>query len=520
MVVEVDLIVRGTIDNVLQLDRDKEIRVQVAETLRGAHVDSLTFVTYTSTDLKANGGQQLFFLSYVPASSLRGESRDHFLTRSPWVCHQVFDLDEDTTFPSFDERGLLDLRGGEAVLCAIRKYVTHMKKDPPIRQVELMEDDDPNALYGLNPTVVVPLDRRLWSFAAQWEKEEGLAATNAKKVKETVVEFSEYKEATAQHALGYQAPTARRWAANLRADSLETMATDCDLILCGTIVDHTLVQLGRNTRENYESTLDMHFVKLRVTESIKGTAGETISFYIENGGPLGKWQDKETSVVVFLKDRYFQDSAEGKPLGIKVYGQLSNVLRYSARRAGVHGLIAMEKPHPKMYSANLQWLDDPHQMLRVIRQYLKDVPAARKPGVRANERGWGSLERMRKIRLFDFKPRTLLADTRWENSRSRPYVRMNFPVDENLEKHALQWIKSKDKVHRLLGAYALIYFKSENSAEALKSLLDDPGLWGKPQPVSVGGYHDRFESGYIVRTEAWHILHAWGYDVEKPAFND
>ena len=100
------------------------------------------------------------------------------------------------------------------------------------------------------------------------------------------------------------------------------------------------------------------------------------------------------------------------------------------------------------------------------------------------------------------------------------YCSFNLWVDENLEKHARQWIKSKDKVHRLLGAYALIYFKSEENAQVLKSLLNDPGKWGKPLPVPVGGYHDRFESGYIVRAEAWHILHAWGYDVQRPVLDD
>jgi hypothetical protein len=59
----------------------------------------------------------------------------------------------------------------------------------------------------------------------------------------------------------------------------------------------------------------------------------------------------------------------------------------------------------------------------------------------------------------------------------------------------------------------LVYFKSDENAAALKGLLDDPGKWPKPVVVSM---YTHQKVAYLVRWEAWAVLHAWGYDVQHP----
>ncbi|MDA7978123.1 MAG: hypothetical protein MPJ50_05060 [Pirellulales bacterium] len=516
MLAQADIIVLGEVQGIEAIARRGfwQVELKVHETLQGECPEVVTYICNDEGQLPERTGESLFMLKRSPGRYFQGGNRHRYLTRHPWSCHRVISFEKNETLLSFDERGLVDVAGRAAVLDVARHYVKHRQQDPPAQVVEVLEQTAA-AVPGWGPSVAIPLDARLWSTAEIWELQGGKAAAAAASVKENVTKIIGYEAAKEQYALPQQVPTQRRWANILSLDSLETMAADCDLIVRGEIDDLTLVQLGRETKDNWEEALDMHFVRLRVEESLKGTAGETISFYVENGGPLSAWQEQGTQIVVFLRDRFFLKTVDGTHLGTKPpFGSL-NVLRYSARAPGVHGLIALGESHPKMYSSSLEWLEDPIEMTGVVRQYLNEVPAAGQSGVLATGRFRDSL--VRKVPGLDFSPKAFLADTRWEDVPNHRHLRVNFPIDSNLEKRAKQWVTSPDKTHRWLGAYALLYFKSQENVEILKSLLDGEGQWDQPVKVEGLGFDPK---RYLVRAEAWLTLTAWGYHVEQPEFND
>jgi hypothetical protein len=91
--------------------------------------------------------------------------------------------------------------------------------------------------------------------------------------------------------------------------------------------------------------------------------------------------------------------------------------------------------------------------------------------------------------------------------------RLTVPVDSRLEAQARRWLGSADKDLRVLGASALIYFRSDENAELLMGLLNDAATW-EYQLVSRG--EKRRERVYEVRAEAWSVLDAWGYPASHP----
>jgi hypothetical protein len=151
---------------------------------------------------------------------------------------------------------------------------------------------------------------------------------------------------------------------------------------------------------------------------------------------------------------------------------------------------------------DLKWLDDPEEMLRAVRHYLREVTNTPEKRVGSDA-------------SFSFQPRQFFtAGTPWQENA---YARVYFPIDAYLENQARRWIKSGEKEHRWLGAAALAYFKTDEKASVIKELLNDPGKWSTPVPVSI--FSD-LKVEYLVRWEAWMILDAWGYHVTKPVLNN
>jgi hypothetical protein len=87
------------------------------------------------------------------------------------------------------------------------------------------------------------------------------------------------------------------------------------------------------------------------------------------------------------------------------------------------------------------------------------------------------------------------------------------PVDSRLEAQARKWLGSADKDLRVLGASALVYFRSDENAGMLKGLLNDPAT-SEHQIIARGA--ERRERVFEVRAEAWSVLDAWGYHVSQP----
>jgi hypothetical protein len=89
---------------------------------------------------------------------------------------------------------------------------------------------------------------------------------------------------------------------------------------------------------------------------------------------------------------------------------------------------------------------------------------------------------------------------------------LTVPVDSRLEAQARKWDRSADKDIRVLGASALVDFRSNEHADLLEGLLHDPGNW-EHHLVSRGA--GRRERVFEVRAPAYAVLDAWGYYVSR-----
>ena len=512
MIARADVIIRGPVESVVALNpgdsytRFHQVTVRTGTRIAGQAGDKVCFVITNKepyAKLKHEGHEGLFFLVQSQFDFNR-QTHDYFYSRCPMICKNMIDLGADTAYVvSFDATGLRRVEGPQAILAKVRQDLDTRQRGKR-SQSYLLREPDRRAFTGYDSMLTVPLDHYpLSTVAEKWSAEGGVKSRIGKDIESMFSELIGFEAAKAKFAAEQQVPTDWHRASSLSIDSLEWMTSDSDVIVRGTIEDLVLVKLGeRDYKDNYDATLDRHFVKLHVSELIKGEVDKTISFVIENGGKLSQWQRKKIPLVVFLKDRGLQVQSGPMRLVAAANNNKIPVLRYAGRGTDTKAVIAFDEGHPKMFSARLAWIDDPNEMLAIVRSYLKQVPSAQKSRSRSS------------VSVSFEPPEAFLKGTEWEGDR---YVRIRFPIDAYLEKQARRWITSDRKEDRWLGAYSLVYFKSDENAEALQRLLDDPGKWRRPKMVSM---YTHLEVTYLVRWEAWTILHAWGYDVSKPPFND
>jgi hypothetical protein len=504
MIARAEAIVRGNVDGVVALNpgdgfaRFHQVTVTTRQGLAGEAGGRLCFVTADDgpyVELKEAGREALFFLVPSPRDFDR-RTHERYYSRCPWRCENMIDLDaESVSVTSFDREGLSRIEGSRAILAKVEHYVRTRQRDGRARVYELRE---PNkwAYTRYDHFVRVPVGQDLYAVARRWSARGGLRGRIGREIDGLFTEPIGLEAAKAKYAAEDQVPTDRRHARTPSIDSLEWMAADSDVIVRGTIEDLVLVQLGDpDDIEDYDRTLDRHVVKLRVSERIKGETGDTIGFVLDNGGELSRWKERKVPLLVFLEDRRVPvRNAAGRPVvaGTRV------PLRYAGRGWGAQSVVVLDEGRAEAFSAKLAWTDDPEEMLAIVRGYLERAGRAEAP--RPQDRHAVSFQ----------PPETYLKGSAWEGDR---HVRMQFPIDAYLEEQARRWITSDRKEDRRLGAYALVYFKSDENAAALKGLLDDPGKWPKPVVVSM---YTHQKVAYLVRWEAWAVLHAWGYDVQHP----
>jgi hypothetical protein len=513
-----DSIVRGTIDSISPLNPgDKycgyyEVSVTVRETLLGSSSDHIRFVASCGEvdpikKLKASGDEGLLFL----VSSRRDfdrQTNDYFFTRHQVVLWTVFDLSvQSPEVVSLGKSGIKQIRDGNSILnevrsCLSRRHVgeqiRHLDVEVGGRAPEIILHDGNNYTVDLR----VPADRFLWTILQQWSRREGMKDRNGREITSAFVQILDYEQIKAKYAAAQQVATPTRPINSLRIDSVEWMTADSDLIIRGTIEDVLLLQLAdAKSHDDYNSTLDIHIVKLRVAETLKGEASGVVTFLVENGGELLKWKQQKTPLLAFLKDNMIPGIIPAMRLRSETPSRFDFV-RYSGRGPANEAIVAFEKPQPVIFSMELKWLTDPEEMLRTVRNYLREaetIPAAH----------------ARSVPSFSILPReSFTAGTFW---RKNPYARIYFPIDVYLERQAQRWTLSSEKEHRWLGAAAMPYFKTDGNATLLKGLLNDPGKWSTPVPVSI--ITDQ-KVEYLVRWQAWTILDAWGYHAAKPVLNN
>jgi hypothetical protein len=499
MVASSDLIVRGTTESVTPLNPGDnylcfyDVTLKVRETFLGASRDRIRFVACSGevdplNKLTTSGHEGLLFLT-SSRKDFNRQTADYYYIRHQFAPRNVIDLDDRTaTVVSFGQSGPNHINGPETIVDEVRSWSGRRRVGERVRPWELIQESTLNEQKGVEPIIRVPADQYLWKIAQQWSQPEGINERAGKKISDAFVRILDYEQAKGKYAATDQVPTPKRPINSLSIDSAEWMAADSDLIVRGTIEEVVLLKLADpNNHDDYQATVDSHYVELRVAGTVKGETGKFVGFHVENGGELRKWKQQKTPLLVFLKDNMIRSIDPPVRLRSELEPSRFDVLRYSARGAGSAAIVAFEKPQPKILSMNLQWLDDSEVILRTVQHYLREVSNTPE-------------ERVGSLASFSFQPRQFFTAGRpWQENA---YARIYFPIDAYLEKQARQWINSGEKEHRWAGVAALAYFKTDENAAILKGLLNDPGKWLTPVPVSI--YSD-LKVEYLVRWEAWTI---------------
>jgi hypothetical protein len=160
----------------------------------------------------------------------------------------------------------------------------------------------------------------------------------------------------------------------------------------------------------------------------------------------------------------------------------------------VCGLIDLADPKLEVFRADLTMLHKPQDVLKGAREIIR-----RAPGVK-------------QIDTFSLKLPTAGGDF---DGASTTFV--DVPVDERLEKRALDYLGSKFRQRREEGARALYSFKSDGNVARLKLLLSDPEWSLRQRAEENRGVEVR---EYGVREAAYKTLKYWGVNVDKPIFRE
>lgn len=139
-------------------------------------------------------------------------------------------------------------------------------------------------------------------------------------------------------------------------------------------------------------------------------------------------------------------------------------------------------------------LHNPDDVIRYVREVLRSHPG------------------IRHIDTF-----TLPKPAKWKKDFGEWSSGLIVPADAQLEKLALEYLRSNDAPTRTRGLDALRYFKSESNIALLKSLLNDPQFNGSPGAEFNKGIDVRV---YTIRKQAYETLKVWAVDVNEPVLKE
>jgi hypothetical protein len=112
---------------------------------------------------------------------------------------------------------------------------------------------------------------------------------------------------------------------------------------------------------------------------------------------------------------------------------------------------------------------------------------------------------------------TLPKPAPWKKDFGEGSSGLTVPADAQLEKLALESLRSNDAPTRTRGLDALRHFKSDSNIALLKSLLNDPQFNGSPGGDFNKGVDVRV---YTIRKQAYDTLKAWAVDVNEPVLRE
>ena len=267
-----------------------------------------------------------------------------------------------------------------------------------------------------------------------------------------------------------------------RLASVEWMAADSSLIVRGTIE-------ALSTEKERDRGL-WHTVTFRVAETLKGEHRPTIQFMMQSNDvpseweAIKQWKSRRPELLVFLHESKCLVARDSPR-----YARCEVAPRTGRRDGSV--LVVDSENATSVFTLAQDALSQPEEIIRAT----KAAVAVRQ-------------ERASLCSHSLMLPHDLVRETPWAQTGGG--VKLSVPIDARLEAQARQWIKSTAGPRRVTGAEALIYFRSDANAAALKSLLNDP------YTREVERHQDRVvkrERVYQVRAAALAVLEAWGFEV-------
>ena len=489
-------------------NRYQTVYTRVLETLKGEHSDRLQFVQNGDFgpirlgELQKNKQEVLLFLEpWVRSLRFNRPTGGYAFTRFPLVVQNAAVLNaEDVQWAHANSpmlsSDLIHVKTAEQLVDTIKSYLKS------------------RANHGL---VVV----RTITLPDKWNR--GMLGARfsfpvEEPAEEPVLDFSVFKKRYAR-----QKPPGEKLKSYDRVGrgyvgvhSLELMAIDCDAIVRGVIEDSCFLGI------DYDPTLNVFGVKLRVLETLKGKCAKQIGVYVSYPPDLQQLQRDRQELVLFLRCHGLSGPAAA--LGYQM-------------RDGLHGLwddsaIVLDDQRAEVLFSDLTWHREPKKILdrlrvvaererRMSEELQSRAAAAGIPPQRFLQNGEGA-ERFAHCGMrppvFSFHPPESIA----ANSviAGNEYSRVYLPVERELEANARKWLKSENKDRRWVGAQALIYFKSDENAAILKTMLDDDAAWGRIDMLHMTRISWPYSPKFLVRWEAWHTLAGWGFDVPKTSFGE
>jgi len=257
-----------------------------------------------------------------------------------------------------------------------------------------------------------------------------------------------------------------------RAESIESTVANADLVFLATLVDF---RAAGNDKMHHE-----HVVTISIEETLKQAP-------ISRDEPYQKLSldlSRPASVLADWKAR-------------------SSRLLVACQEYAPQETIVIELVRDKLevMSAEMTLVRDPETVIRIAKETVRRMPA-----------------HVKRVHTFELQvPREIVVGTGWEQSYDTGgHLRLSVPVNQQLEKRAQNYVRSKNPLKREEGAWALVYFKSDENLELVRSLLADPGVTYQ-QPA----YEDKAgERIFGVRYQAYRTLKSWGINVAQPVIRE
>ena len=481
----------------------RTVSVRVLETLKGERSDRLQFVENHDFDpiplgeLQKNKQEVLLFLEpWVRSLRFNRATGGYAYTRFPLIVLNAAVLNPEEVqwahvgSPMLSS-DLIHVKTAEQLLDTIKSYLKS------------------RANHGLVVVKTITLPDK-WNRGTPGAR---FSFPVEEPAKEPVLDFSVFKKRYArQKPRGEKLKSYDRLGGGyVGVDSLELMAIDCDAIVRGVIEDSCFLGI------DYDPTLNVFGVKLRVLETLKGKCAKQIGVYVSYPPDLQQLQRDRQELVLFLRSHGLSGSAAA--LGYQMRDGLWD-----------DSAIVLDDQRAEVLFSDLTWHREPKSILdrlRVVaereRRMSEELQSRAAADGNPTQRFLQNGEHAERFAhcgmrppVFGFHPPESIA----ANSviAGNVYSRIYLPVDRELEANARKWLKSENKDRRWVGARALIYFKSDENAAILKTMLDDDAAWGRIDMLHMTRIFWPYSPKFLVRWEAWHTLAGWGFDVPKTSF--